>query len=211
MKRNILIFGASGKTGHELVNQALAQGHHVTAFVRNPSKLKITHDNLKVVLGDITNYQNVVDAIKGHDAVLSALGAASPYKFDQSVIDGMSNIVRVMEQVGIKRLIYLSGIVVDESRRNAGLLIRCLAPFLLRTEKAGHEARENIIRQSMLNWTLVRSAALTDGEHKTIYRSGENIKAQGILASISRADVADFMLRQLTDNNFIKRTPITMY
>ena len=123
----------------------------------------------------------------------------------------MINIVAAMEQADVKRLIYLSGIVVDESRKNAGLLIRCLEPILLRTEKAGHEARENIIRQSGLGWTLVRVAALTTGEHKSMYRNGEDIKAQGILANISRADVADFMLDQLTHNTFLRKAPIVMY
>jgi putative NADH-flavin reductase len=74
---NILVYGASGATGHELVKQALAQGHNVTAFARNPSKLKIGHDKLKVIQGDVINYQLVEGAVKGLDAVLSALGAAS--------------------------------------------------------------------------------------------------------------------------------------
>jgi len=207
---NILIFGASGKTGHELVKQALTQGHRVTAFVRNPSKLKITHDHLKVIQGDVTNSKLVEEAAKGHDAVLSALGAASPFKFDQSVVDGISNIVIAMEQENVDRLIYLSAINVKESISNAGLLIRFIAPILLRTETAGHEAREIIIRQSRLKWTLVRSAGLTNDVHKE-YRSGENIKAKGIAASISRTDVADFMLRQLTDNTFLKKAPMIMY
>src|SRR6266487_771820 len=145
---NVIIFGASGKTGNKLVRQALAQGHAVTAFVRNPSKLNITHNNLKIIQGDVSNYQIVADAVKGHDAVLSALGAASPFKYDQSVVDGISNIIRAMETNGISRLIYMSAINVKESRNNAGLLIKLIAPILLRTESAGHEARENIIKQS---------------------------------------------------------------
>ena len=130
---NILIFGASGRTGHELVKQALAKD--IPAFVRKMDKLTIAHANLKIVQGELSDYRKIVDCIKGHDAVLSALGASSPYTFDQSVVDGMINIVAAMEQADVKRLIYLSGIVVDESRKNAGLLIMCLEPILLRTEK----------------------------------------------------------------------------
>ena len=74
---NIFIFGASGATGNELVNQALALGHNVTAFVHNPSKLKIRHDNLKVVQGDVINYQLVEGTVKGQNAIISALGATS--------------------------------------------------------------------------------------------------------------------------------------
>lgn len=206
----INIFGASGKTGHELVKQALAQGHEVTAFVRTPSKLNITHHHLTVIQGDVSNYQVVEDAVKGHDAVLSALGAASPFKYDQSVVDGISNISKAMETNGINRLIYMSAINVKESRNNAGLFIKLIAPILLRTETAGHEEREKIIRQSRLEWTLVRPAVLTDGKHKASYRSGEDVSAKGIRASISRADVADFMLRQLTDNTFLNKAPLVM-
>jgi NAD(P)H-binding len=100
---------------------------------------------------------------------------------------------------------------MKESRSHAGFLIRCLAPLHLRTEFAQLEARENIIRQSRLEWTLVRSAVLTNSAHKA-YRSGEDISARGLAPpSISRADVADFMLRQLTEHVFFKKAPMIMY
>ena len=208
---NLLIFGASGKTGHELVKHALANGHHVTAFVRNPSKLTVAHDNLKIFQGDVTNYQLVEEAVKGHDAVFSTLGAASPFKYDQSVVDGISNIVKAMEATGVRRLIYMSAINVKDSRKNAGLLIRVMGTTLLRTETAGHEAREKIIRQSGLDWTLARSGGLSNGEYTGHYRHGENVSAKGIAASISRADVADFLFRQLTDLSYLRKTPMVMY
>lgn len=208
---NLLIFGASGKTGHELVKQALAKGHHVTAFVRTPSKLTVVHVNLKVFEGDVTNYQLVEEAVKGHDAVFSTLGAANPFKYDQSVVDGLSNIVKAMEVTDVRRLIYMSAINVKDSRKNAGLLIRVMGTTLLRTETAGHEAREKIIRQTGLDWTLVRSAGLSDGKHTGNYRHGEDVSAKGIAAGISRADVADFLLRQLTDLSYLRKTPMVMY
>lgn len=207
----ILIYGASGKTGHELVTQALAQGHLVTAFVRKKSNLKTVHHNLKVLQGDVINYHLVEQSVKGHDTIISVLGADSPFKYDKDVVDGVSNIVKAMEQSEVSRFIYMSAINVSESRTRAGLLIRLLAPILLRTETAGHEAREDIIRKSKLDWIIVRSAGLTNGAHKKIYRNGENVKAKGIVASISRADVADFMLRQLSDNIFLRKVPVVMY
>lgn len=207
----ILIFGASGKTGHELVKQALAQGHYVTAFVRNPSKLKISNENLKVFQGDVTNHFLVEVAVKGYDAVFSALGAASPFKYDQSIVDGVNNIVNAMQKNSVKRFIYMSAINVKESRRNAGLLIKIAATTLLRTETAGHQAREKIIKQTGLDWTLVRPGGLSDGKHTGNYRSGEDIRAKGIAAAISRADAADFMLRQLTDRSYIRKAPVVLY
>lgn len=208
---NILIFGASGATGHELVKQALAQGHMVTAFVRNPPKLKITHQHLKVIQGDVINYQLVDEAVKERDAVLSALGASSPFKYDQSVVDGVSNIIKAMETNGISRFVYMSFVGVKETRNHAGFVIKYIAPKLLSTEIAGHEARENMIKKSRLQWTIVRPPALTKGKHLAQCRSGEDIISKGFTVTISRADVADFMLRQLTDNTFLRKTPVIMY
>jgi putative NADH-flavin reductase len=207
---NILVFGASGKTGRELVKTALAANHYVTAFVRNPAKLEVSHQNLKIIQGDIINSERVEQTVAGHDAVLSALGAASPFKYDYSIVEGIASIVKAMEQTKVRRLIYMSAINVKESRGNAGVIIKFLAPILLRTESAGHEAREKIIKQSDLDWTIVRPAALTNGPSKP-YRRGENVKANGISATISRVDVADFMVQQLTDNTFLGKAPIIMY
>jgi len=208
---NILIYGASGATGQELVKQALEQGHVVTAFVRNPQKLAITHSNLKVFQGDVINYQLVEEAIRGKDAVLSALGASSPFKYDKSVVDGAGNIIKAMEANNVNRLIYMSFVGVKESRNTAGFVIKYIAPKLLSTEVAGHEARENMIRQSKLQWTIVRAPTLTNGYHRAHFRSGENISSKGFTVTISRADVADFMLRQLTDNTFLRKAPSVMY
>ncbi len=208
---NILIYGASGATGHELVKQALAQGHNVTAFVRSPSKLKITHDKLKVIQGDVINYKLVESAVKGHDAVLSALGASSPFKYDTSIVDGTSNIIKAMEINNVNRFIYMSFVGVKESRNTAGIVIKYIAPKLLSTEVAGHEAREKMIKQSQLKWTIVRAPTLTNGKHLAQFRSGEEITSKGFTVMISRADVADFMLRQLNDNNFVRKTPSVMY
>ena len=144
----IVIFGASGKTGHELVKQALDLDHEVTAFVRDPGKLKIQHSNLNVLQGDVTNDLNVQLAVKGHDAVLSALGAASPFKFDQVLVDGIDNIVKAMEAEGIKRLIYLSFVAVGGNDHLPGFVIKHIAPALLKNEIRGHALKEKIIRNS---------------------------------------------------------------
>lgn len=208
---NILIFGASGATGQELVKQALALGHLATAFVRNPSKLKIKHNNLKVIQGDVINYQLVEEAVKGQVALLSALGASSPFKYDQSISDGIGNIIKAMETNGVSRFIYMSFVGVKESRNTAGFVIKYIAPKLLSSEVAGHEAREKMIKQSQLKWTIVRAPTLTNGKHLTQFRSGEEISSKGFIVTISRADVADFMLRQLTDNTFLRKTPSIMY
>jgi len=208
---NVLVFGASGATGHELVRQALNQGHKVTAFVRTPSKLKITHDDLKLVEGNVSQYPVVEQAIRGQDIIFSALGASNPFRFDQSVVEGISNIIQAMQHSVVKRLIYLSFIGVPESRNDGGFVIKYIAPKLLKTEIAGHELREKMIRKSELDWTIVRAPTLTKGPGKREYRSGEELKSHAFTVTISRADVADFMLKQMNDNSFIRKAVRIMY
>lgn len=208
---NIVIFGASGATGHQLVKQALAQGHLVTAFVRNAVRLKIRHHHLKVIEGDVVNYHLVEQATRGKDAVLSALGASSPFRYDQAIVDGVSNIIGAMTANSVKRFIYMSFAGVRESRHQAGLMIKYLTPKILQTEIAGHEERENMIRQSGLQWTIVRPPTLTNGKRRTSFRSGENITTKGFIITISRADVAEFMLSQLKVDTFLRKAPLVMY
>jgi putative NADH-flavin reductase len=208
---NILVFGATGATGHEVVKQALSQGHTVTAFTRNAQKLKIMHRNLTVTQGSLSDYKLIEHLITGRDAVLSALGASSMFRFDQSVVDGIKNIVTAMTAKNVGRFIYLSFAGVKESRSQVGFIIRNVAPAFLSTEIEGHEAKEKIIRESQLKWTIVRPPTLTNGEHKKQFRRGEGISTNGFVVTISRADVADFMLQQLTNTEFIRKAPLILY
>jgi len=207
----LLIFGASGATGHELVKQSLSLGHSVTAFVRDPSRLKINHQDLKVIPGNITSTVDLAGAIKGHDVVLSALGAKSPFKFDAIVVDGVGKIIKVMEELSVLRFIYLSFIGVGEGRMHGGFVIRHIASRILKTEIAGHAAREKMIRESKLNWTIVNAPTLTNGKKKGAYRSSEELSSNSFVVTISRADVADFMLSQCVDLTFKHRAVRIMY
>jgi len=208
---NLLIFGASGATGHELVNQSLLRGHSVTAFVREPSRLKVDNPKVKVVKGSITDQSDLSNAIKGHDVVLSALGASSPFKFDPILVEGVAKIVRTMEDLKVLKFIYLSFIGVGDSRVNGGFVIRYIAPKLLKTEIAGHEAREKIIRKSELNWTIVHAPMLTKGQMRGAYRKGENLSSNSFIVAVSRADVADLMLSQCDDLTFNRKAVRIMY
>ena len=207
----LLIFGASGKTGQHLVSQALEQGHVVTAFARTPAKIKFQHQNLNVVQGDIADYSLVETAVKGQDVVLSALGAASPFKFDPVVVDGVGNIIKAMEANNVSRFIYLSFIGVGDGRRDAGFVIRNIAPKLLKAEIEGHRQRETMIERSTLNWIIVHAPTLSSGQKKTIYRNGVDISSKGFVVSMSRADVADFMLKQVHDNYYLHSRARVMY
>jgi putative NADH-flavin reductase len=202
----VLIFGASGSTGQHLVRQALATGHQVTAFVRDRTKITVDHGRLTLHQGNVGDFSAVQQAVPGHQAVISALGADNVFVFDKVLVEGMQHILRAMQSASLSRLVYLSTLGVRESRREAGFLIRTLAPTLLRTEIQGHEAREKCIRASGLDWTIVRAPILTNGPSTNHYQGGENLVSEKFATALSRADVAAFMLSQLTDSRFVRKS-----
>jgi putative NADH-flavin reductase len=208
---NILIFGASGATGQKLISQALNHNYAVSAFVRNPSKLRLQNNSMKIFKGDVSDYQSVEKAIKDQDAVLSALGASNPFKRDFALINGIQNIVTAMDQRNVKRFIYQSFLGVREDRKELGFLINNILPVVLRNVILDHEAKEDITAESNLSWTIVRCAMLTNGPFRDNYRHGEHIKSTSIVPLVSRSDVADFMLEQLTDHKYIHMKPRIMF
>ena len=169
----VIVFGASGATGRRLVGQALADGHQVTAFVRNASRLDLRSERLTVVVGDVAEVTVVASAVDAHDGVLCALGAATPLRRDRTLVEGVSHIVSAMEQSAARRLVYLSFLGVREGRRQLSTLGRYLvAPVLLRNVVADHEAKEQIIRQSSLDWVIVRPPRLTNGVRREATGAG---------------------------------------
>lgn len=204
----LLIFGATGATGRELVKQALAQGHTVTGFSRHAGDLVSDYPTLPVVEGDVTDRDTVEQAVRGQDAVLSALGSSS-LKRNPALTEGIKHIVDAMEQHHVRRLVYQSSLGVGDSRKQVGFLVRyIIIPLVLRNAIADHTDKERIIQQSGLDWVIVRPAGLTDGPHTGEYKAGETIEFG---AKISRADVADFMLKQVTDDACLRKTPGISY
>src|SRR5215472_783191 len=196
---NILVFGASGRTGRELVKQALAQGHRVSAFVRHPASFDIAHPQLKVVQGDAADRAAVGAAVKDQDAVICALGAANLLKRDEPVVVGVHNIIMAMEEAGTRRLIYLSADTVRATRDDLNALRKMFVPLVFHNSAADHETNERMIEQSHLEWIIVRPPMLTNGARTGAYRSGERLPARAIIPQFSRADLAEFMLKQLAD------------
>lgn len=207
----ILIFGASGATGQNLVSQALMQKHSVTAFVRSPSKFPIHNENINIFQGDVGDYQRVNEAIRNQEGVISALGASTPFKRDFTLIRGIQNIVTAMKEQKIRRFIYQSYLGVKEYRDELGFLIDKIVPVLLKNSITDHEAKEDLIIKSDLDWTIVRPPLLTNGSFKGSYRRGEHIKSSSVFPVISRADVAHFILNQLTDKNYLHKKPRILY
>jgi len=205
----ILIFGASGGTGRELVNQALAQGHEVTAFVRNPQSIT-GRERLRVVVGDARDATAVSNAIAGQEAVLSALGP--PSLADETLLpESMAHILAAMKQNGVRRLIVLgaSGVWPGAAKRlskSMQWLLRAVAATLLRKPFKSQKLMQELIRASNTEWTVVQPPRLLSVPGRGNYRvDAEALPAGG--TRIARADVAGFMLAQLTSREWVRKSP----
>ena len=207
----IVVFGASGGTGQHLVQQALAQGHTVTAFARRPdSILAAPSPGLAVLSGDIHDSAAVSAAIAGQDAVLSALGARNLGRSD--VLEaGVRNILAGMATHGVSRIIVLgaSGAGQDAGQHLGAatrLLLKVLKATVLKEPFRSQREQESLLAASSVQYTIVRPPRLLDRPALGRYR----VQADGLPPggmTIPRADVADFMIRQLTDSTWIRRGP----
>jgi putative NADH-flavin reductase len=206
----LLIFGASGQTGQALVHKAIEDGHTVTAFVRQPAKLAGIAAPISIIRGTVADVAAVAAAVPGHDAVVSTLGVGEPLKRDPDVVAGVNHIVRAMETHGVRRLIYLSFAGVRASRASLGFVLRYIAPLPLRHEIADHEAKEALVAASNLDWTIIRPPKLTSGPRRGRYRAGERVTTWKPLSLLSRADVADFILRELATPQYIRQAPLLL-
>src|SRR5205807_9565946 len=138
-------------------------------------------------------------------------GAATLLKRDQAVLVGVHNIIMAMEETGIRRLIYLSADTVRATRDELNALRKVFVPLLFHTSAADHEMNESMIEQSPLDWIIVRPPMLTNGARSSTYRSGEHLRARAIIPQFSRADLAEFMLKQLADDTFLDKAAEVMY
>lgn len=196
----LIVFGATGGTGQQLVTQALAQGHAVTAFVRRPEMMTTQHAALTVVQGDVTAAAAVAAAMAGHEVVLSALGTRGGPAL---LPDGTRKILEAMAQAGIRRSLWVSSFGAGDSLKQMGWLAQTLiVKGLLRQAIEEKNAQERIIMASGGDWIIARPGGLTDGPLTGQYRvTGPGDKVGQ--PSISRADVADFMLKNLVDTRYI--------
>lgn len=207
----LIIFGSTGGTGRKLVEQALERGYEVTAFVRNPKKLSQKHGRLTIVQGDVLDPESVEKAIKGHDAVICALGQPPKDKTNLRT-NGTKNIVHAMEKASVKRLICQSTAGAGDSRNTLPFMMRYLiVPLFLRRVWADHEMQEEIVKESHLDWTVARPAALTDDDFTGVYQEDYSADNRTVTSKISRADTADFMLKQLADDSYLHKTPCLSY
>ena len=201
----LTVFGASSSTGKHLVEKALQTGHEVTGFVRDESKLRSRHERLKIVCGDALDLVHVESAIQGSDAVLSTLGPKG--RPAVMAAESTKHIVTAMEKYGVKRLVIISvaGIPAPQDKRGFNP-VSALIKLFLKNVFIDRENQLEILRASKLDWVALRVPRLTDdvatGSVKAFF--GNPSPSQ----KVTRADVADFMLKQLTEDRWLRQAPI---
>jgi len=201
----LLVVGATGGTGRELVNQALERGYEVTAFVRNPAKMQLTHPRLKIMQGDVFDANSVDAAVRGQDAVVSALGHRRIFVPSRVQAEGARNVLRAMEAHGVKRFVCETSLGLGNSVGRMGLLSTFFVlPLILPIYFWDKSRQEQVIAASALEWVIVRPGVLTNGAKRGVYRHGFDVGSYLWSERIGRADVADFMLNQLTDDQYLQ-------
>ncbi|MEU6496860.1 SDR family oxidoreductase [Streptomyces sp. NPDC046984] len=199
----IVVFGASGGTGRETVAQGLAAGHHVTAVVRRPDSLQRQAGLGIALVPDLNGTELVDDVVSGQDVVISALGtnARGPVSV---CTDGVRSILGSMTRTGVRRLIVVSAYAASETRD--GSLYSRMLWAMMGGKMRDKDEMESLIRASDVDWTIVRPPALKNKPRTGVYRAGTEVRI-GLTSTISRADLADFMLSAATESTFVHQAP----
>lgn len=198
----IAVFGASGRTGILTVYQALDKGYEVNAFSRVAQNVTIHHPKIRVTEGDILDFGKVKEAVEGTDAVIVALGQKGDQP-ENLLSTGTANIIRAMRETGVKRLIVMSsaGVLGNDSHP---VWTKILIPLLLRNVFKDKKRQMELVRESGLEWIIVRPPKLTQSPKTGKYQVTEGRPAT---RSIPRADVADFMLKLAKDKSYDGKMP----
>ena len=205
----IAVFGSSGNVGKLLVGEALAEGFDVVAYARNPSKLTIRHDHLTIIQGELSDQAMIEHAITGVDAVISVMGPSGKSE-GSPITQGMRHIIAAMNKHGVRRLIALSTASSKDPNDKLGIKIKTMIAVIKTTSPDAYAdivGWSEVIRASNLDWTLARVLLLNDkpkiGNVRTGYPGRNELGTQ-----ISRADLADFMLKQVADTQYVREAPV---
>jgi putative NADH-flavin reductase len=205
----LAIFGATGETGKQLVKQALVKGNKVIAYVRNPSKLNIKHESLTIIHGELTEKTAIERAVSGVDAVISVLGPRGGSK-SKPITQGMQNIILAMEKHNVRRLIISSTPSAIDPDDLPDFKFRVLINLVKLINRAAYEEIINVgkvVRSSNLDWTIIRLSLLNNNPKSGKVKVGYLGKKE-VGLKISRADIADFMLKQVQDTKYIRKAPV---
>ena len=205
----LTIFGATGGTGKQLVEQALAAGKQVVAYVRNPSKLNVRHEYLRIVEGELADKMMIEQAVNGVDAVISVLGPRKGSK-DKPITQGMQNIIVAMNKYGVRRLIVSSTLSVEDPNDLPEFTAKVLVKIVKLTMRAAYEEIISVaetVRKSDIDWTILRLTTLNNNPKSGKVRVGYLGRGE-VGLRISRADLAQFMLEQVQNSKYLQQSPV---
>lgn len=203
----IVVFGSTGATGIEVIRQAIARGHEVTAFARDPGRVAASDAKLRVLQGDVLDRKAVEAAVAGAQAAISALGVRLGQAPGTTRSEGTRNIVAALVAAGVRRFVSVSTVGVGDSLDRLSFVAGLLLPRIIGSERlAEAERQEKAVRESGLDWTVLRATRLVDGAASGRYRAGVDLRS-GMGSKLARADLAAALLDQLETNDYLKRTP----
>lgn len=210
----VLVVGASHGLGKETVTKALAEGHRVTAFARHPEGVGVSHERLRLVRGDVTSIRDVTRAMKNQQAVIITLGLPTKQAmgFGHSLIlsGGTANVIEAMERLKVKRLILETAIGAGESKHQLGWFYRFSLRVVLHHLFREKDLQESLVKDSPLEWTIIRPSALTNGPPTGEYLVNPPM-SYGMFTHVSRKDVAGFMVACLEDPDSIGKSLTPTY
>ena len=205
---NLLVIGATRGIGRSLVELALDANHTVTTLVRNPERMPVNHDRLNVINGDIRDREAVSRAVENQTAVCITIGIHPTRKPVTVFSEGAKIVIEAMRHSGVKQLICVTGIGAGDSKNHGGFFYdRIFNPLLLKTIYEDKDRQEALVRNSNLDWVIVRPGFLTNGPLTGTYRV--LVDLEGVRAGkISRADVAHFILSEIKEKAYLLKTPL---
>lgn len=202
---NIVVFGATGRTGRRVVERALESGHEVIGIARTPSKMGLTHERLTLVQGDILDYDSFANVFQGQDAVVSTVGKEEYFSSVKLYSEGIENVIRAMDEYGVSRLVAISsgGTHPGWDRKNSVFYELLIKRILLRGEYTDMRRMEELIMDTDLDWTIVRPSGLSDTEGTGEYRAkvGYSVPESN---TTTRDDLAEFIADELESDQFLR-------
>lgn len=206
-KMKIVLWGASGLTGREILNQALNDGHEVKAVARNPEQIEVENTNLTVVRGDVLNPQSVQETVAGGEVVISALGSGASFakarKPTTLYSEGFSNIVAAMRKHNIRRFIALLSVGTVPDPNEAFIHKHVIRPLIRGTYDDMRRAENVLADCNDIDWIIIRPLRLMSTPQTGKYRTATDTLPPGGV-EISRADVAEFMLKQMCTDEHLQ-------
>ncbi len=193
----LIVFGATGGIGSQVVKQGLDAGHEITAVARHPSAITLQHECLNVVEGDVLEPDTVREVLAGQDVVISALGVRNlaPTKLYS---EGVKNIMHAMQALDVQRMFCISASGLEPGPLWERLIAKPLLWFILKNMYTDLVRMETMVKMSGLDWTILRPPLLTNGPRTGRYQVAINQQLSRNF-SIARADVADYMINHLDD------------